>query len=90
MGEDVQIAELRQYIAFKRIKNFACLEVFPTSGKVTVFLKINPDTVEIEPGFTRDVRGIGHFGTGDLEVAILTERDLARAVPLFERAYGAA
>ena len=25
-------------------------------------MKVNPDTVTLEPQFTRDVRGIGHFG----------------------------
>ena len=27
-------------------------------------MKLDPDTVELEEGFTRDTRGIGHYGTG--------------------------
>jgi len=41
----------------------------------------------LEEGFTRDVRKIGHFGTGDLEVTIMNDHDLDRARPLLERAY---
>jgi hypothetical protein len=29
LGDDVQVKELQNYIAFKRIKNFVCLEVYP-------------------------------------------------------------
>ena len=87
MGEDVQVVELKKYIAFKRIKNFACVEVFPTTNKITVFLKVNPSSIHLRPGFTRDVRGIGHYGTGDLEVSISSVADLDEATPFFRRAY---
>lgn len=87
LGDDVQVKELKFYMAFKRIKNFACVEVYPQAKVVTTFLKIDPDTVTLEPGFTRDVRNIGHFGTGDLEVQIRSFEDFAKAQPLFQRAY---
>ncbi|WGM45442.1 hypothetical protein KOAAANKH_00305 [Brevundimonas sp. NIBR10] len=87
MGDDVQMKEVKLYVAFKRIKNFACVEVFPQAKVVTAFLKLNPDTVVLEEGFTRDVRKIGHFGTGDLEVSMRTLDDLAKAQPLLQRAY---
>jgi len=35
----------------------------------------------------RDVRGVGHRGTGDLEMYIRNKRDLAKARPILERAY---
>jgi len=83
----VQVKELKQYIAFKRIKNFVCVEVFPQAKVVTCFLKLDPTTVTLEPGFTRDLRKIGHYGTGDLEVMLRTFDDFAKAQPLFQRAY---
>jgi len=89
LGDDVQETTLRFYIAFKRIKNFACVEFRPTTGKILIFLKVDPTTVPIEPGFTRDVSTVGHFGTGDLEITLTTEDDLERAKPLIERSYGA-
>ncbi len=75
------------YIAFKRIKNFACVEVYPQAGKVTVFLKVAPDIVTMEDGFTRDVHKVDHFGTGDLEVTLRTPGDLQRTTPLLVRNY---
>lgn len=87
LGDDVQQKELQHYIAFKRIKNFACVEIYPKAQTVTVYLKIDPMTVELEPGLTRDVRKIGHLGTGDLEVSMTSLDDFARAQALFQRAY---
>ena len=87
LGDDVQTKELKYYVAFKRIKNFACMEVYPQTAVILAFLKIDPTTVTIEKGFTRDVRKIGHFGTGDLEVSIRTAEDFVRAQPLFQLAY---
>lgn len=87
LGDDVTKKVLRHYIAFRRIKNFACVEVKPTLGIVRLYLKLDPDTVEPEEGFTRDVRSIGHFGTGDLEVTLSSHEDLQRAKPLIAQSY---
>ncbi|WP_079710247.1 DUF5655 domain-containing protein [Paraliobacillus ryukyuensis] len=79
LGDDIQIKTLQNYIAFKRIKNFVCLEVHPSTKKILLFLKVNPDKITLESGFSRDVRNIGHFGTGDLEITIATDADVEKA-----------
>nr|WP_302675829.1 DUF5655 domain-containing protein [Sphingomonas faeni] len=86
-GDDVQVKPTDLYIAFRRLKNFACLEMRNQIGKLLVFVRVNPDTVTLEPGFTKDMRGIGHYGTGDLEISIHTLADLEKAKPLFDKAY---
>lgn len=86
LGDDVQIKTLKNYFAFKRIKNFACVEIHPQSNKLLVYIKVNPDSVDLKAnkGFARDVRKIGHFGTGDLEItinsSILKNRDLKNCI----------
>lgn len=87
LGDDVQETTLRFYIAFKRIKNFACVEFRPTTGKILLFVKVDPASVPLEPGFTRDVSNVGHFGTGDLEITLTKPEDLDRAMPLIKRSY---
>lgn len=89
LGDDVQETTLRFYIAFKRIKNFACVEFRPSTGKILMFVKVDPTTVQLEAGFTRDVSNVGHFGTGDLEITLSKAEDLERAKPLIELSYGA-
>lgn len=86
-GDDVQVKVTDFYIAFRRLKNFACVEFRNQLGKLLIYVRINPDTVVLEPDFTRDVRNIGHFGTGDLEITIQSAADLDRARPLFDLAY---
>jgi predicted transport protein len=87
LGDDVQETMLRFYIAFKRIKNFACVEFRPTAGKILVFVKVDPTSVPLESGFTRDVANVGHFGTGDLEITLTKPEDLDRAMPLIKLSY---
>lgn len=89
LGDDVQIKELKLYWAYKRIKNFISAEVRPGKGWVALYLKVDPATVEMEPGLTRDVRNVGHWGTGDLEVTVRSLDDLARVKPLIVRSYEA-
>lgn len=87
LGDDVQLKTLKNYFAFRRMKNFACVEVHTKTRNLLVYIKINPDTIDFEEGFTRDVRNIGHFGTGDLEITVRTPDDFNKAKPLFERSY---
>ena len=86
-GSDVQVKTLKLYVAFKRIKNFATVEIRAGNDRLLVYLKINPDSVALEDGFTRDVREIGHWGTGDLEVLIRSMDDLEKAKPLLIKSY---
>jgi len=63
------------------------VEVHPHSEKLLVYVKVNPETVELEQGFSRDVRNIGHYGTGDLEITIKNQTDLDKAKKLIETSY---
>ena len=87
LGDDVQMKTLKYYFAFKRIKNFACVEIHPQTKHLMVYVKIDPDTITLEKGFTRDVRNIGHFGTGDLEITISSDADMEKAKSLLVRSY---
>jgi predicted transport protein len=87
LGDDVQETMVRYYIAFKRIKNFACVEFRPTTSKILIFVKVDPSSITLEPGFTRDVSKVGHYGTGDLEITLSKAEDLDRAMPLIKRSY---
>lgn len=68
LGDDVQEKKLKNYFGFKRIKNFACVEIHPKSDLVLIYTKANLSDINIEEGFTRDVTNIGHYGTGNLEI----------------------
>ncbi|MCX4870817.1 DUF5655 domain-containing protein [Streptomyces sp. NBC_00257] len=87
---EVEVAPLRHYIAYRRMMNVASVLFRPKHEVILVYLRLDPDTVELEEGFTRDMRGIGHLGTGDLEVRVSSAADLEKAGPLIRRAFEAA
>lgn len=87
LGDDVSKKATQLYFAFRRVKNFACVEVHPQSQALLVFLKVDPDSIALEENFSRNVREIGHFGTGDLELKLKTGADLDKALPLLAASY---
>lgn len=87
LGDDVQEKELQNYFAFRRIKNFACVEVHPGSAKLLVYVKVDPSSIPLNAGFTRDVSQIGHFGTGDLEITLKHHDDFEQAKLLLIASY---
>lgn len=89
LGDDVQEKVLKYYVAFKRIKNFACIDIHPVKGSLTVSVKLDPRAVQLEPGFTRDVSNIGIYGTGDVEISLRSRVDLEKAKSLLQQSYEA-
>lgn len=87
LGDDAQKKTTDFYIAFRRIKNFACVELRNNLNKIIIYVRVNPDDIELEDGFTRDMRNIGHYGTGDLEINILSNNDFEKAKPLIEKSF---
>ena len=87
LGDDVEQKTLRYYFAFSRIRNFASVEIKHTLKKIVVHVNINPDDIQCEEGFTRDVRDVGHYGTGDLEITIKSYSDIERALQHFQDSY---
>lgn len=87
LGDDVQVRILKWYTAYRRLKNFATIQLQTQKNSLLMWLPLNPEEVIIEEGFSRDVQGIGHHGTGDLELTIRCLDDLARAKPLILKSF---
>ena len=85
LGDDVQRKDLKIYIAFKRLRNF--ITVCFQKNNLSVYLHVDPDQVDLVAGFTRDVRNIGHWGTGNVEVTLKNLADLDKAKLLILKAY---
>ena len=85
LGDDIVSNQLKLYLAYKKVQNMACIEVY--NKQIIIYLKLNPDTVILENGFTRDMRNVGHYGTGDLQITIKNNNDFEKAKSLIERAY---
>lgn len=86
LGDDVQRKELRLYMAFKRLKNFATV-VLHKKNCLLLYLHVDPATALAVLPKSRDVTHIGHWGTGDLELTISTMAELDAAKPFIAAAY---
>lgn len=86
LGDDVQRKELRLYLAFKRLKNFATV-VLHRKTCLLLYLHVDPATALPVLPNARDVTNIGHWGTGNLEVTLTAQADLDAAKPFIMAAY---
>jgi predicted transport protein len=89
LGEDVTIHPQKHYMAFRRNRNFASVQVYNQKKVVRVYLNIDPDAVNPKATNMRDVRQIGHFGTGDLEITVKSKKDIEAIIDLIKSSYDA-
>lgn len=87
LGDDVVKKENATYFAFRRLKNFACVEIHPSVNQLLIFLRLNPEEVQLEEGFLRDVTNVGHYGTGDLEMRVTSDSPWSTVEELTRRSY---
>lgn len=85
LGDDVQRKELKLYMAFKRLKNFATVVL--QKNRLLLFVHVDPDLLMPLAPNMRDARKFGHWGTGDLEISITGFADLEQAKPVIVQAY---
>ncbi|MFJ9469084.1 hypothetical protein [Streptomyces caniferus] len=84
---NVQRVSPQTCLSYRSLKGFAWAVVH--KGALVVTLPLNPATVDLRPGFTRDLRGLGHHGSGDREVQFRTSGGVERAQELFRVRYAA-
>jgi len=86
MDESIEEVPKKFYIAYKVAQNFVCIEL--RQNQLLLFLKINPDEFTLTSNM-KDVRNIGHRGTGDLEIIIETMDQMEEAKKYIKLAYDA-
>jgi predicted transport protein len=77
---------LAKYIAYRDGKRIFCC-VHLQQGGMRVWLKLNAPRLSNLPVFARDVSKTGHWGVGDLELAITSPQQLAEAQPLIAQSF---
>jgi predicted transport protein/polyhydroxyalkanoate synthesis regulator phasin len=87
LGSDIKVNPQKHYIAFRRNRNFASVQAYNTKGIVRVYLNLDPDSFDLSHSSLRDVRSVGHFGTGDLELTIEKKSDVSSWKDLFSESY---
>ena len=77
LDEAVEESPKKFYVAYKVSQNFVCMEV--KKNKVILYLKLDASEIKNMPTNARDVRDIGHYGTGDFELSIRTQQEAEAA-----------
>lgn len=73
------------YISYRTTQNLLCMEL--QKRRVVLYLKLDSHEVTGPEGISRDVSGVGHYGTGDLEISITRPEELDLAKPFIEMVY---
>ena len=87
LGDDVTVHRQKHYVAFKRSRNFASIQIYNQKRQVRVYLNIDPEEVDLSRPGLRDVRQVGHYGTGDLELTVRSVDELAGIADLLQDSY---
>lgn len=87
LGDDESITEKanKQYISYKHGKNFC--EIWIQASKIKIWLDISIAELVDPHGLARDVSGVGHWGTGDVEVNCESLDDVDKVMELIEQSY---
>ncbi|MHB1158444.1 MAG: type I restriction endonuclease [Phycisphaerales bacterium] len=77
-----------KYISYRCGKAIFC-NVHIQQGRLRVWLKLKYSRLDNPPTFARDVSNVGHWGTGDLELAISDLSQLDEAAMLIRKSFEA-
>jgi len=83
LADDIEIRPQKYYIAFKKNKNLVCFELQKKKMKISIGARIG--TLDDAKGITKDVSGRGHFGTGDYEIQVDSDKDLEYIMSLVKQ-----
>jgi predicted transport protein len=85
LGEEVEEKPLKKYIAYRTSKNFA--EVRLQSQGLKIWIDLPVDKLNDPQKIGRDMRKIGHWGTGDTQIQITEENQVNYVLNLIKQSY---
>lgn len=83
LADDIEIRPQKFYIAFKKDGNVACLEM--QKKKMKIYIGAKAGTLDDPKGLAKDVSAIGHYGTGDYEIQVDSDKDLEYIMSLIKQ-----
>lgn len=85
LGDDIEERPQKLYVAFRTQKNFT--EVEFQREKLKIHTDIPQSKLDDPKRISRDVKNIGHFGTGETEIILEKQEDVNYVFTLVEQAY---
>ena len=85
---DIDKRYLAKCVSYSYGRHIFC-SVHLLKGGLRVWLKLKYSRLESAPSFARDVSNIGHWGVGDLELAVTSVSQLDESSPLIRESFDA-
>lgn len=85
LGEDIIEKPVKRYVTYKHGKNFA--EIWIQAKQLKIWLDISPEDLSDPLHLARDVRNVGHWGTGEVEINLGSKEQFNAVTDLIEQSY---
>lgn len=88
---DLERVELKKYLAYRKISNIICITL--SQNKIHLYLKLDINDLKVKEwldsrqSVLRNMVGIGHYGTGDLELTLSSLDDFFNNKDVIKLAY---
>lgn len=83
LADDFEIQPKKMYIAFKRDRNVVDIEIQKNTLKL--FLNAKWGKVDDSKNLARDVSAVGHYGNGDYQIQVNSDKDLEYIMSLVKQ-----
>jgi predicted transport protein len=83
LADGIEIKPLKQYMAFKKNTNIVCMNI--QKKQIRMWIGAKYGALDDTKGITKNVANIGHWGTGDYEVAVNSDKDLEYIMSLIKQ-----
>ena len=83
LADGIEVSPQKLYIALKKNGNLACIQLQKKNLKIYIGAKRG--TLEDPKKLAKDVSAIGHYGTGDYEIQVNSDKDLEYIMSLVKQ-----
>jgi predicted transport protein len=83
LADDIQVIANKQYIAFRKARNIVCMNI--QKKQIRMWIGAKAGTLDDAKGIAIDVSNTGHWGTGDYEVNVNSDKDLEYIMSLIKQ-----
>ena len=83
LADGIQVVPTKLYIAFRKDGNLVCMDI--QKKQIRMWIGAKKGTLDDAKGLARDVSALGHWGTGDYEVAVTDDKDMEYIMSLVKQ-----
>ena len=83
LADDIQVIANKQYIAFRKSRNIVCMNIQKKQIRMWIGAKFG--SLDDAKGLAIDVSNTGHWGTGDYEINVNSDKDLEYILSLIKQ-----